>query len=109
MGFPFLTGFYSKDIILEFTYSRFIVDALFIYFLGLISAVFTAIYSIRAIYFVFLGLDTNISYIYSKKFEKNIVECYVSNMYISMLVLIIGSIFLGYFFHNLMISISNNF
>lgn len=35
MGFPFLTGFYSKDLILEFAYSRFIVDANFIYFLGL--------------------------------------------------------------------------
>src|ERR1700743_553340 len=30
MGFPFLTGFYSKDLILELTYSRYIVDGFFI-------------------------------------------------------------------------------
>jgi NADH-ubiquinone oxidoreductase chain 5 len=49
MGFPFLTGFYSKDLILEFAYVNFIIDGLFIYFLGLISAIFTSIYSIRLI------------------------------------------------------------
>lgn len=53
MGFPFLTGFYSKDLILEFAYSRYIVNALFVYFLGLMAAVCTAIYSIRLLYFVF--------------------------------------------------------
>lgn len=36
MGFPFLTGFYSKDLILEFAYSRFLIDANFVYFLGLL-------------------------------------------------------------------------
>lgn len=53
MGFPFLTGFYSKDVILEFAYSRYIINSLFIYFLGLMAAVCTAIYSIRLLYFVF--------------------------------------------------------
>jgi len=54
MGFPFLTGFYSKDLILEFTYSRYIIDSNFIYFLGLTAAICTAIYSARLIYFVFI-------------------------------------------------------
>jgi NADH-ubiquinone oxidoreductase chain 5 len=31
MGFPFLTGFYSKDIILEFTYSNFTIVSTFTY------------------------------------------------------------------------------
>jgi len=53
MGFPFLTGFYSKDLILEYSYSRFIIDANFIYFLGITAAICTAIYSIRLLYFVF--------------------------------------------------------
>lgn len=31
MGFPFLTGFYSKDLIIEYAFSSSIVDGLFIY------------------------------------------------------------------------------
>jgi NADH-ubiquinone oxidoreductase chain 5 len=27
MGFPFLTAFYSKDIILELSFSRYLIDA----------------------------------------------------------------------------------
>lgn len=53
MGVPFLTGFYSKDLILEFAYSRFFINANFVYFLGLISAICTSIYSIRIVYLLF--------------------------------------------------------
>jgi len=55
MGFPFLTGFYSKDLILEVAYSQFIIDARFVYWLGTISAFFTAFYSIRLLYLTFLA------------------------------------------------------
>lgn len=76
MGFPFLTGFYSKDLILEFAYSRFIINANFIYFLGLTSAICTAIYSIRLIYFVsFLTIPQNGFFIFYKALVKNKVEC----------------------------------
>ena len=112
MGFPFLTGFYSKDIILEFAYSRFVVDAAFIYFLSLMSAGFTAVYSIRALYFLFWGglfLKTNIPYTNLKKFEKHVVECYETNMFISMLFLAIASIFIGYIFHDLMIGLGTDY
>ena len=53
IGFPFLTGFYSKDIILELAFSRLLVDGFFIYFLGIFTAFFTAIYSLRLLLFVF--------------------------------------------------------
>src|SRR3989338_2795459 len=53
MGFPFLTGFYSKDVILELTYSKYTFSGNFAYCLGLISAFFTSFYSFRLLYLTF--------------------------------------------------------
>lgn len=53
IGFPFLTGFYSKDLILELTYSRYLIDGNFIYWLSSFAAFFTALYSARLLFFVF--------------------------------------------------------
>jgi len=101
-GFPFLTGFYSKDLILEFAYSRFIIDALFIYSVALISAIFTAIYSFRLILFVFSNATGNRIYrTFFEKYEYDDMEC-PPQMYFSMLVLAIASIFIGYFFNDLL-------
>jgi NADH-ubiquinone oxidoreductase chain 5 len=54
-GFPFLAGFYSKDIILEIGASTYTSQGQFAYFLGIFAAFFTAFYSIRLLYFVFLS------------------------------------------------------
>jgi len=53
MGFPFLTGFYSKDIILELAFAKYAISGTFAYILGLISAFFTAFYSFRVLYLTF--------------------------------------------------------
>jgi NADH-ubiquinone oxidoreductase chain 5 len=45
IGFPFLTGFYSKDLILEVAYGKFSFLGYFSYFLGTFGAFFTAFYS----------------------------------------------------------------
>ena len=44
MGFPFLTGFYSKDLILEVALASFSDTGHFAYWLGTIGAFFTAFY-----------------------------------------------------------------
>ena len=53
-GFPFLTGFYSKELIIEFSYKRYLIDGNFSYFCCIISALFTCIYSFRLLYYTFL-------------------------------------------------------
>jgi len=55
MGFPFLTGYYSKDAILELAYGAFTIPSSFAYFLGSISAFCTAFYSMRLLYLTFLN------------------------------------------------------
>ena len=55
MGFPFLTGFYSKDVILEVSYAKYDNIGHYAYFLGTIAAFCTAFYSIRLLYLVFLS------------------------------------------------------
>jgi NADH:ubiquinone oxidoreductase subunit 5 (subunit L)/multisubunit Na+/H+ antiporter MnhA subunit len=45
MGFPFLTGFYSKEIIIEFAYKSYVIDSKFLYIINLLSAFLTGLYS----------------------------------------------------------------
>jgi NADH-ubiquinone oxidoreductase chain 5 len=92
MGFPFLTGFFSKDFLLEFTYSRYTIDSLFFFLLGLFAAFFTAFYSARLIYWVFLS-KPNFYKIYLNYIHE---PSYL--MSIPMFILGLCSIFVGYLF-----------
>jgi NADH-ubiquinone oxidoreductase chain 5 len=53
-GFPFLAGFYSKDVILELAYAKSTSYSLFAYFLGVFAAFCTSYYSTRLLILVFL-------------------------------------------------------
>lgn len=55
MGVPFLSGYYSKDLILEIGGATALVGSEFAYSLGLISAFFTSFYSFRLLYLAFYG------------------------------------------------------
>jgi len=55
MGFPFLTGFYSKDTILEVAYAKYTIWGHFSYYLGTLAAFCTAFYSMRLLFLVFLA------------------------------------------------------
>lgn len=53
-GFPFLSGFYSKDLILEVAFSKYTDFAFISFLLGSFSAFCTAFYSTRLLFMVFL-------------------------------------------------------
>lgn len=55
IGFPFLSGFYSKDIILELSVAKYSVAGHFAFILGVLAAFCTAFYSTRLLYLVFLA------------------------------------------------------
>ena len=53
IGLPFLSGFYSKDLIIEFIYLSQNDLKMYAFFVALISVAFTTIYSIRMMIYVF--------------------------------------------------------
>jgi NADH:ubiquinone oxidoreductase subunit 5 (subunit L)/multisubunit Na+/H+ antiporter MnhA subunit len=53
MGVPFLTGFYSKYVILEAAFVKGDAVAVFAYIMGGLTAILTAFYSFRLIYLTF--------------------------------------------------------
>ncbi len=55
VGFPFLAGFYSKDVILEAAFAQNSANSHFCFYLGTIAAFFTAFYSTRLLFLVFLA------------------------------------------------------
>lgn len=55
IGFPYLAGFYSKDIILEIAAATHTMFGQFSYILGLLAAFCTAFYSTRLLFLVFLA------------------------------------------------------
>ena len=56
-GFPFFAGFYSKDFILEFAYSKFFINESIIYILGIWTAFLTAGYCSKILYILFLNYN----------------------------------------------------
>jgi len=55
IGFPFLSGFYSKDVILENAFAHYNTLGVYIFWLGLFGAMCTAFYSTRLLFLVFLA------------------------------------------------------
>nr|YP_010394932.1 NADH dehydrogenase subunit 5 [Phytophthora x alni]DAZ89369.1 TPA_asm: NADH dehydrogenase subunit 5 [Phytophthora x alni] len=103
MGFPFLTGFYSKDLILEVAFASFSETGHFAYWLGTIGAFFTAFYSTRLLFFAFLT-ETN-AY---KNIIKNAHDVPLE-MGIPLGLLAFGSIFIGYISKDMFVGLGSNF
>lgn len=103
MGLPFLTGFYSKDAILEVAYAKYSYSGHFAYILGSCGAFFTAFYSIRLVYLCFLSSPNG--------YRPVIVNAHESSILISLPlgVLAIPSIFLGYIIKDVFIGLGSPF
>lgn len=89
MGLPFLTGFYSKDFILELVYSKHLLS--FSFWLGLLAASATAFYSFRLIYYTFINVFQGFTNNFFNSHEGNYV------LIIPLLILSFFSIVSGYY------------
>jgi NADH-ubiquinone oxidoreductase chain 5 len=103
MGFPFLTGFYSKDVILELAYSKYTVSSRFAYWLGTLSAFFTAFYSMRLLFLVFYAEVNAYKQILLHVHDAPVL------MSVSLILLSLGSICLGYITKDMIIGMGTSF
>ena len=96
-GFPFLSGFYSKDAIIEFAYLKDTSVGYYACSVGVFTAFLTAIYSWRLFFKTFLGKYNNKSIPIEKTHESPFV------MIFPLIILAIGALLAGYFFKDLFI------
>ena len=102
-GFPLLSGFFSKDAIIEFAYLKNSSLGYYAASIGIFTALLTSIYSWRLIFKTFHGDYNNHSIKIEKIHESPMV------MTIPLIILAIGSIFAGYFFKDLFIGFEKSY
>jgi proton-translocating NADH-quinone oxidoreductase chain L len=103
VGFPFLTGFYSKDSILEVGYATYTLAGNFGYFLTAVSVICTSYYSFRLLFLSYLRE--------SSSFRKSLEKLHDAPplMALPLLPLALGSLFVGFCAKDMMIGLGTNF
>jgi len=104
-GFPFLSGFYSKDAIIEFAYLKGSTIGYYAAAIGIFTAFLTSIYSWRLIFKTFHGSYNNKELEIDKTHESPVI------MLLPLIFLSIGAVFAGFLFKDLFIGHAgeNNF
>jgi NADH-ubiquinone oxidoreductase chain 5 len=100
---PWLSGFYSKDLIIELAYGQYAFSGIYAYILGSLTAGLTAFYSFRLISLVFLTVPNNIKNVYLNSHESNFA------VIIPLFILALFSIFFGYVFSDLFVGMGTDF
>lgn len=103
MAIPFMTGFYSKDLILELAYSQYLFKGSIAYWFGSISAGLTAFYSFRLVAMTFLTYPNSPKKIYESTHDAAIFAM------IPMTTLAILAIFFGYVAKDLFVGMGTDF
>jgi len=96
-GFPLLSGFYSKDAIIEFAYFKNSSIGYYAMSVGIITAFLTAIYSWRLFFKTFHGTYNNSELPIEKTHESPMI------MLIPLIFLALGALFAGYAFKDFLI------
>jgi NADH-ubiquinone oxidoreductase chain 5 len=103
VAFPFMTGFYSKDFILESAYGQFYFSGTVVYFIATIGAMFTTLYSVKVLYLTFLTNPNGPLVNYKNAHEGDIF------MSLPLMILAIFSIFFGYITKDMFIGLGTGF
>ena len=103
IGFPFLTGFYSKDLILEVAYGKYTLFGYFSYYLGTLGAFFTAFYSTRLAYLTFISKPNGHKKVISYAYDSGLQIC------IALGCLAIPSVLVGYYTKDMIVGVGSDF
>jgi NADH-ubiquinone oxidoreductase chain 5 len=103
VAFPFMTGFYSKDFILESAYGQYFFSSINVYFIAVIGAIFTTLYSVKVIYLTFLTNPNGSVNYYKNAHEGDIF------LSLPLVVLAIFSIYFGYLTKDIYIGLGSGF
>jgi NADH-ubiquinone oxidoreductase chain 5 len=103
VAIPFMTGFYSKDFILESAYGQFYLSSTIIYFVAIIGAMFTTLYSVKILYLTFLTNPNGPLVNYKQAYEGGMF------INIPLIILAVFSIFFGYLTKDIFIGLATGF
>lgn len=103
LAIPFLSGFYSKDLILELAFGQYSFSGTYAYILGSVTAGITAFYSFRLISLVFLTSPNGQKQSYLNSHESNLA------VIIPLFILALFSIGIGYVFSDSFVGMGSDF
>ena len=98
-----MTGFYSKDFILESAFGQYCFSSIAVYVIAVIGAIFTTLYSVKVLYLTFLT-NPNGSMTYYKHAHEG--DLFLS---LPLVILAIFSIFFGYITKDIFIGLGSGF
>src|SRR5690349_6049669 len=106
VAIPFMTGFYSKDFILESAYGQYHLSSIIVYFIATIGAMFTTLYSVKVLYLTFLTNPNGPLVNY-----KQAHAAHESDIFMSMPLIILAafSIFFGYLSKDIFLGLGSDF
>ena len=103
VAFPFMTGFYSKDFILESAYGYFYFSGNVVYTIALIGAAFTTLYSVKVLYLTFISNPNGPLVNYKNAHEGDVY------MSLPLITLAVFSIFFGYLTKDIFLGLGSSF
>ena len=103
VAFPFMSGFYSKDFILESAYGQFYFSSISVYIIAVIAAVFTTLYSVKVLYLTFLTNPNGPIKSYKIAHESDIY------MSLPLIILALFSVFFGFLTKDIFIGLGTGF
>ena len=103
VAFPFMTGFYSKDFILESAYGQYHFSSINVYVIAVIGAIFTTLYSVKVLYLTFLTNPNGPVNYYKNAHEGDIF------LSLPLVILAIFSIYFGFITKDIYIGLGSGF